>query len=63
MTRKTLCFGFAIVAGVCLSPGTASTQAHDPAPHIAQIHTKPAGQSYGRWAAEWWQWALGYRAL
>jgi hypothetical protein len=28
-------------------------------PCIAPIVTKPAGQTYGRWAAEWWQWALG----
>jgi hypothetical protein len=59
MIRKTLCSGFAIVAGVCLSPGTESAQVPNPAPHVAQVHTKPAGQSYGRWAAEWWQWALG----
>jgi hypothetical protein len=59
MNKRTPCFGFAVLAGLCLSPGTASAQPHDPAPHIAQIHTKPAGQSYGRWAAEWWQWALG----
>ena len=38
----------------------ASAQAHDPKPpRIAPIDTKPAGQTYGRWAAEWWQWALG----
>ena len=30
---------------------------------IAGIHTKPEGQTYGRWAAEWWQWALGIPAL
>jgi hypothetical protein len=59
MNKKTFCFGFAVLAGLCLSTGIASGQATDPAPHIAQIHTKPAGQSYGRWAAEWWQWALG----
>jgi hypothetical protein len=29
---------------------------------IAGIHTKPEGQTYGRWAAEWWQWALGIPA-
>jgi len=28
-------------------------------PLIAPINSLPAGQSYGRWAAEWWQWALG----
>src|SRR5215510_7055933 len=29
---------------------------------IAGIDTKPEGQTYGRWAAEWWQWALGIPA-
>lgn len=28
-------------------------------PRIAPIWTMPAGQTYGRWAAEWWQWVLG----
>ena len=28
-------------------------------PLIAPIETTPAGQTYGRWAVEWWQWALG----
>ena len=26
---------------------------------IAPIQTEPEGQTYGRWAAELWQWALG----
>src|SRR5690242_5593991 len=30
----------------------------DPGPLIAPIHTTPAGQTYGRWAAAWSQWAL-----
>ena len=30
---------------------------------IAPIKSEPAGQSYGRWAAEWWQWALGVPAV
>ena len=34
----------------------------DQRPRIAPIHTKPAGQTYGRWATEWWQWALGVPA-
>jgi len=29
---------------------------------IAPIDTTPEGQTYGRWAAEWWQWALGIPA-
>src|SRR5262245_5305476 len=59
MNKQLLCLGPAIFAGACLSVVTASAQTHGPAPQVAQIHTKPAGQSYGRWAAEWWQWALG----
>ena len=34
----------------------------DERPGIAGIQTKPEGQTYGRWAAEWWQWALGIPA-
>ena len=29
---------------------------------IAPIRSEPGGQSYGRWAAEWWQWGLGVPA-
>jgi hypothetical protein len=47
-----------LVACIC----AASAQADDPAPRIAPIHSRPAGQTYGRWAAEWWQWALGIPA-
>lgn len=32
-------------------------------PRIAPIGTMPAGQTYGRWAAEWWQWALGIPSM
>jgi hypothetical protein len=32
---------------------------HDGKPRIAPIFTKPGGQTYGRWAAQWHQWALG----
>jgi hypothetical protein len=34
----------------------------DHKPRIARIDAKPQGQTYGRWAAEWWQWALGIPA-
>jgi hypothetical protein len=47
-----------LVACIC----AASAQADDLTPHIAPIHTRPAGQTYGRWAVEWWQWALGVPA-
>ena len=29
---------------------------------IAPSKSAPAGQTYGRWAAEWWQWAEGVPA-
>ncbi len=29
---------------------------------ILHIFTKPGGQTYGRWAAEWWQWGLSVPA-
>lgn len=53
---------FKVLTGLFALLCTASAQAHDPRPQIAPIHTKPAGQTYGRWAAEWWQWALGVPA-
>jgi len=31
-------------------------------PQVAPINTSPGGQTYGHWAAEWWQWALGIPA-
>jgi hypothetical protein len=36
--------------------------AADGVPRIAPIFSKPGGQTYGRWAAGWWQWALGVPA-
>jgi len=35
---------------------------HADGPRVAPVHGSPAGQSYGRWAAEWWQWAIGVPA-
>jgi hypothetical protein len=34
----------------------------DHKPRIASIQSRPEGQTYGRWAAEWWQWAFGIPA-
>jgi hypothetical protein len=30
----------------------------DQSPMVAGIRTQPEGQTYGRWAVEWWQWML-----
>jgi hypothetical protein len=58
--KKNACFlQFKVLVGLFAFICAASAQADDPTPRIAPIHTKPAGQTYGRWAAEWWQWALG----
>ena len=46
------------VLGLNACPAVA-TDNHGGPPHIAPIGTSPAGQTYGRWAVEWWQWALG----
>lgn len=59
MNTMNLCLGFAVLTGMALAPGRSAAQSPGPAPRIAQIHTNPAGQSYGRWAADWWEWALG----
>lgn len=37
----------------------ANVQSRSGRARIAQLGTRPGGQTYGRWAAEWWQWALG----
>ncbi len=39
-----------------------STQANDGIPFVAPAFLNPGGQTYGRWAVEWWQWALGIPA-
>lgn len=41
---------------------TASPHEYGRVPLIAPIDTQPEGQTYGRWAAQWWQWALGVPA-
>ena len=52
----TLC----AIAGLCSGIATADNDDEDK--KIASIHSTPGGQTYGRWAANWWQWALGIPA-
>jgi hypothetical protein len=59
MKKNARFLQFKVLVGLFAFICAASAQADDPTPRIAPIHTKPAGQTYGRWAAEWWQWALG----
>jgi hypothetical protein len=49
------------IVGLNTHPAVASGPHHFP-PLIAPIWTLPAGQTYGRWAVEWWQWVLGVPA-
>jgi len=61
--RLILIFGVCLVL-MMLTCGS-WVQADDHDDHralIAPIYTMPGGQTYGRWAAEWWQWALGVPA-
>jgi hypothetical protein len=59
MNTMTSCLGSAVLAGLGLPPGSAAAQSRGPVPQIVQIHAQAAGQSYGHWAADWWQWVLG----
>ncbi len=50
----------AAIAAVLLFLGVPDSFAD--APRVAPITSKPGGQTYGRWAVEWWQWVLGVPA-
>ena len=65
MERKAL-HGFFLLTVLAMAlvslnthPAVAAARDYNPPPVIAPVQTVPAGQTYGRWAAEWWQWALG----
>ena len=45
------------ILGVLLAATSTVALASQPKP--AKINETPEGQTYGRWAAEWWQWAFG----
>jgi hypothetical protein len=53
-----------VVAFVGLNANTAIAEDKDDdhKPRIVPIDRRPEGQSYGRWAAEWFQWAFGIPA-
>lgn len=67
MKQKRLRYALGAAAlSVALAGGNVQLATADddrgPRPRIAPSHTEPEGQTYGRWAAEWWQWALGVPA-
>lgn len=50
------------LVGLNIPPAVAGDKGNGWGALIAPIQTEPAGQTYGRWAAAWWQWALGIPA-
>jgi hypothetical protein len=50
------------LASLAANPAVAEDKNDDDKPRIVPIERRPEGQTYGRWAAEWWQWALGIPA-
>lgn len=59
--EKKIVFLVVGLFGVAAFPVTSSATGWR-GPVVAPIWTTPKGQTYGRWAAEWWQWALGVPA-
>lgn len=55
-TTTALCLTLVMLAAF---PFAAAGQSAGAAPRIAPINSLPGGQSYGRWAVEWFQWAYG----
>ena len=51
-----------LLMGLCAFLCAASAQAYEQTPKVTPIGAQSADQTYGRWAAEWWQWALGVPA-
>ena len=58
--RLSLVFVIGVVAGIIMSGAIAPDLAWAGSnnPRIAPIQSHPHGNTYGEWAAEWWQWAL-----
>lgn len=50
------------LVGVLGAPLNVDARGDEMPPLVAPIKTTPAGQTYGRWAAQWWQWVLGVPA-
>src|SRR5262245_18638881 len=51
--------GAALVICLVLNAGAVAAQTNRQTnPGIAPIQSRPHGQSYSDWAAQWWQWAL-----
>jgi hypothetical protein len=55
--------GLLVIPALAVGPAVADDARAANPPRVAPIFSTPGGQTYGRWAAEWWQWALGVPAL
>jgi len=62
MRTSWLLVGAFTATAFTLTPAVALAQPSGPRAIIAPIPTSPEGQTYGRWAAAYWQWALGIPA-
>jgi hypothetical protein len=51
--------GIVAIPVLAIGSAIADDRRADDVARIAPIFGIPSGQTYGRWAAEWWQWALG----
>ena len=61
LSAMTTAVLIAAIMGVASQPAYADSNQDDVS--IASIQSEPEGQTYGRWAVEWFQWALGIPAV
>jgi hypothetical protein len=59
--KASVFFGVVGLAFLIALPAAGNAKGYGP-PVVVPVKANPAGQTYGRWAAEWWQWALGIPA-
>ncbi|MBD0290413.1 MAG: hypothetical protein ICV74_04080 [Thermoleophilia bacterium] len=60
--RRARMLVLAAATVVVLGASATSALARDAHPRVLPPTANPHGQSYGAWAAEWWQWALSQPA-
>jgi hypothetical protein len=57
--QRALKAGLLAIPALAVGPAVADDDGAANRPRVAPIFSEPGGQTYGRWAAEWWQWAFG----
>lgn len=60
--RRALKASILAILASAVGPAVADDARAVHPPRAAPISSNPGGQTYGRWAVEWWQWALGVPA-